>query len=97
MNVYKEQYYLTIFIALLGLVGTLALDEPFVDYVPVISIFWLVGMFAIGIYKNKNTQIAETNYDLIIDMYEGDEENKYKPEPPEVSEAYKKTGRKPKF
>ena len=97
MNVYKEQYYLTIFIALLGLFGTLAFPESFDNLITAMIIFWLIAIFGIGIYKNKNTQIAETNYDLIIDMYEGDEKNKYKPEPPEVSEAYKKTGRKPKF
>ena len=50
---YKEQYYLTIAVAVIGILAGLINPEGLAWIAAPISIIWLVGMFAIKIYKEK--------------------------------------------
>mgnify|MGYP006175758079 FL=1 len=53
MLMYKEQYYLTIAVAVIGILAGLINPEALAWIAAPISIIWLVGMFAIKIYKEK--------------------------------------------
>ena len=53
MLMYKEQYYLTIAVAVIGILAGLINPEGLAWIAAPISIIWLVGMFAIKIYKEK--------------------------------------------
>ena len=89
MRLYKEQYYWAIGVALFGLLVTLVSPKTIEkEFIILLFIIWFGGIFIIGLYKNRNKEQAKPRDDLIIQLWENDEENRLKPYPKEVLDAY---------
>ena len=71
MLMYKGQYYLTIGVALFGLVGGFAFPNAIAELWGLIIVFWLVGMFLIkqSIEKGDQNKIKKKESQDLVDVH----------------------------
>ena len=91
MLLHKEQYYWAIGVALFGLLGTVSFPQYVTDTsIIALVLIWFGGIILIGLYKNRNMDKAMPNDESIVEAWESGGENRLKPYPRHVLNAYKR-------